>query len=858
MHASGSRPRSSAGCSTSSSTTTARTPRSRTSSTRVSCGSCSSRTRTATSTRSTTNGCGARTSATTTATDRSRNADGVDPNRNYNVDWGYDDEGSRRRSRADDLSRHRAGLGARGSGAPGADRPAEVQVPAHVPLVRAADPLPVRLAGPDAVGGRPALRGARRAPTRIRRSRGFDPGVGADLYITNGDDGRLLVREDRRALVDARARTRAATAAGSSSPTTRRSSRPSTRRTCRSRSTSRGRLRTRRNPVSHLGNTVKPFYLDMGKDGKFLRRPIREDEQPGERLHVLGLVRRPAAGARAREARPERGRNRRRGVGQVPDHAERRRAARADRADDAVERRRAYGEVGDFYYHVMQGDVTGTQPGDSVKVWFTGAGQASESFTYIGEGRVDEPRARAGGRGLHGHLAGVQVEPAPRVPVLLPRRAGRERLRGRRLRRRRERTQGSERRSASSRTTRRSIWYTGDDVITREPGMVPGTASRLANDEMLAVRAYLNEGGRLLYTGKYAGLADRAGLRVQPRDERAVRPRQRRRRLPGAVGRLPAVLPRRVPLQRGRGDDAEGHALRRDRRRQSVQLARLVVRRHRARTTRTPRRRSSRRAGSCPKAQFPQFESWVAAKYVRPGGPFDPHTGTYYAYSQHRGHQLQAPDADDQRPGRRRQPLVLDLARHRARLGLHVSSRRTRSARTTGRRCRTRTGTQARARGRTIPTWRAARPAGASFTRCSTTTRRSTATGRARRPARPVSGTPRAAAPAGWEQWSIDLGAYAGKQVEISIAYASDWSVQGLGAFVDDVTLSTGETRPSRRASTAGPSPARRPAARRTRTTGRATTAAGFPEGAVVATPDTIYMGFGFEGIADAAKRGTR
>ena len=35
--------------------------------------------------------------------------------------------------------------------------------------------------------------------------------------------------------------------------------------------------------------------------------------------------------------------------------------------------------------------------------------------------------------------------------------------------------------------------------------MVAGTASRLANDEMLAVRAYLNEGGRLLYTGKYAG-----------------------------------------------------------------------------------------------------------------------------------------------------------------------------------------------------------------------------------------------------------------------------------------------------------------------------------------------------------------
>ena len=31
----------------------------------------------------------------------------------------------------------------------------------------------------------------------------------------------------------------------------------------------------------------------------------------------------------------------------------------------------------------------------------------------------------------------------------------------------------------------------------------------------------------------------------------------------------------------------------------------------------------------------------------------------------------------------------------------------------------------------------------------------------------------------------LPVGAYAGKQVELSISYASDWSVQGLGAFVD-------------------------------------------------------------------------
>src|SRR5206468_2151336 len=37
--------------------------------------------------------------------------------------------------------------------------------------------------------------------------------------------------------------------------------------------------------------------------------------------------------------------------------------------------------------------------------------------------------------------------------------------------------------------------------------------------------------------------------------------------------------------------------------------------------------------GILPKATYPQFESWAAAKYSRPGGPFDPKSGARYAYS---------------------------------------------------------------------------------------------------------------------------------------------------------------------------------------------------------------------------------
>ncbi len=49
------------------------------------------------------------------------------------------------------------------------------------------------------------------------------------------------------------------------------------------------------------------------------------------------------------------------------------------------------------------------------------------------------------------------------------------------------------------------IWYTGNDTVTREPGWVPGNLSRLGMDEILEMRDYLNEGGRMLYTGQNAG-----------------------------------------------------------------------------------------------------------------------------------------------------------------------------------------------------------------------------------------------------------------------------------------------------------------------------------------------------------------
>ncbi|MET0325568.1 MAG: M1 family metallopeptidase [Ilumatobacteraceae bacterium] len=44
-----------------------------------------------------------------------------------------------------------------------------------------------------------------------------------------------------------------------------------------------------------------------------------------------------------------------------------------------------------------------------------------------------------------------------------------------------------------------------------------------------------------------------------------------------------------------------------------------------------------------------------------------------------------------------------------------------------------------------------------------------------------------------WQQWEVDLGAYAGSDVEVSLAYASDDEYQALGVAIDDVEVSTGE-----------------------------------------------------------------
>ena len=159
------------------------------------------------------------------------------------------------------------------------------------------------------------------------------------------------------------------------------------------------------------------------------------------------------------------------------------------------------------YYHRLRGEVKGTTPGDEVEVWFEAANapqRHSRHFTYGARAETGNPvLILAAEDYLAGNPAqdpdgphylsyytdaldasgvGYDVYDVDRMGHEAPDHLG------------------------VLSHYKAVIWYTGDDYLTRRPGQPPGTGTaRLAVEDMIAVRAYLNEGGKLFYTGKRAG-----------------------------------------------------------------------------------------------------------------------------------------------------------------------------------------------------------------------------------------------------------------------------------------------------------------------------------------------------------------
>ncbi|MEO6712121.1 MAG: M14 family zinc carboxypeptidase [Mycobacteriales bacterium] len=227
-------------------------------------------------------------------------------------------------------------------------------------------------------------------------------------------------------------------------------------------------------PISHLKTTVSDFYVDT----------FAESFGDPQKVQVLA----------------------KRSLGDVVMRYRINGGTTQQVATSEVTGEERYNREPGVYMHRLRGTVTGTSPGDSVEVWFAQASgsKRSASFTYSaavessnrvlvlaaedytgptptldpsGPQYADEYLAAVQANGLGADLYDVDAR-GRRAPHPLGVLAHYDAV----------------------------LWYTGDDYLTREPGQIPGTGtSRLALEEQIAVRDYMNEGGKVLYAGKHAG-----------------------------------------------------------------------------------------------------------------------------------------------------------------------------------------------------------------------------------------------------------------------------------------------------------------------------------------------------------------
>lgn len=515
-----------------------------------------------------------------------------------------------------------------------------------------------------------------------------------------------------------------------------------------------------------------------------------------------------------------------------------------------------------IHYHQMRGVVTGTDPGDSVEVWFEGGGQVSESFTY-------DAVSESGNRTLvvaAEDYTGASPVQAPGGPHHADTYLDALAANGQQADVYDVDAAGRLAPDALGVLSHYDavVWETGDDLVTRTAGLAGGNADLLALDEILQFRSYMNEGGRVLFAGDSAGQQyTQAAVGNQfydPKGEIACRPLP----LP------PGTDPRRcLPLWGSLGGGDTTHdvlqyylggyvAVANDGHDGGVAFDSTGVDdpftgfdwglEDPDLSTNNVRRSSFlATSGILPVDQFPQFDSSAAARYAKPGGPFDPHTGTQYVYSQIADVSYKRLTQEIAVPaGGGAMTFWTSYDTEPAWDHLFVE------ARTPGGDDWT---TLPDANGHTTTTpgdscgagWVTLHPQLAHYqTWDGVATCTNTGTSGAWNAASGNS--------AGWQEWSIDLAAYAGQTVEISIAYASDWAVQGIGVFLDDITLPDGTSTSFETGldgwAVTGPDSSAPNVNNFIRTD-----ASGFPVGNAIATPQSLLLGFGLEGVSTEAER---
>jgi murein tripeptide amidase MpaA len=619
-------------------------------------------------------------------------------------------------------------------------------------------------------------------------------------------------------------------------------------------------------PVSAVGITTEAFYLDQDEidpqNGHHSLFDFRFDESYGDTQEVRVLARRSNAAVKLAY---------RINGGDVIKVA-------AHEWNGGEQ----YGPGTGTHYRVMAADVTGTTVGDQVEVWFEGGGAKSDSFTY-------EVVSDSGDRLLvvaaEDYTGASPASGGATQPLFLDFYTDALDAAGAQYDVYDVDANG---RKAPDNLGVLShydavIWYTGNDVVTRELGWGPGNASRLAMQEIYELRDFMNEGGRVLYTGQRAGQQYTTALGLQLYD-----PFENRQ-----CSSDPAVRARCLPLSGSgdsQGDPIEywlGAAITTPDggidpstgdpfpiNGVSDPLTGLSLERNGADSAQNQASDSSFIAledfltVTDPASSFPQFASEISALYESGiSGPFDPHTGDSFMWAQR---------ADE---AYKRLARTISVPAGGATLSFWTSYNLELSfdymiveAHTVGQDNWTTLPDQNGHTSSDLSSDEAC-PGGWSnpddpdnvlhpflthYQTFDEATGTCSSTG--------STGTWNAAngSSGGWQQLEFDLGAYANQQVEVSITVLSDWGLQLFaGVFVDDIEVSTGEGTTSFEDDADPMDGWTIPGAPQdddgiegpnlndwTRRGGL-----GISEGAAITTPRSVYLGFGFEGITGEATR---
>ena len=450
---------------------------------------------------------------------------------------------------------------------------------------------------------------------------GFDPGHQLDeLYVTNGETTDYADTNGTIAFTPELGE--GTPGPGSCSPTTRRWSRPSSS----GRSTSRWGWPSRRrpdDPVSPVGIEVEPFYLDQAdidpQNGPPSMFDFKFDVSYGDPQEVRVLAQR-SLGHVTVQYRINGGRSRRKPTSEWNGGE-------------------VYGVGNGTYYRVMSGRSAAPSRATPSRSGSRAGARRSDSFNY-------EVESDTGNRVLvlaaEDYTGASPVPRRPdrgRVPVLLHRRAERERRRVRRLRRRCQRAHGA-RRARRAQPLRRRHLVHGQRRC--HPRARLGAGQRVALGAARAVRGpRLHQRGRAVAVHRQVrrpSVHRRPGVSCTTRSRtRSARPTRRSR--PGCPPLLGSGDSTAIRSSTGSEPHptADGGTTRTPASRSTCSGSTprstawtVGVQRRRQRPEPGPQRLVHHDQRSAPPdpADYPQFESWRRPVADRPAGPFDPHTGS--------------------------------------------------------------------------------------------------------------------------------------------------------------------------------------------------------------------------------------